>query len=59
MLTSALTTLLTLSAPAPEKFLASSERFGYTGTVSVYRSFADATARKNLSERISTSRSAT
>lgn len=47
MLTAALTTLLTLSAPAPEKFLASSERFGYTGTVSVYRSFADATARKN------------
>lgn len=47
MLTAALTTLLALSAPAPEKFLASSERFGYTGTVSVYATYPQAMAQQN------------
>lgn len=35
------------SVAAPEKFLASTDRWGYTGTIRVYNSFADAVAGKN------------
>lgn len=35
-----------LASPAPEKFLASSERFGYVGTISVYNTFSDAMSRR-------------
>lgn len=37
----------TPSLPAPEKFLASSERWTYTGTIRVYNSFADAVSERN------------
>ena len=37
----------TAGAPAPEKFIADCDRFGYIGTVSVYNTFADAQAGKN------------
>ena len=47
MLTAALATILAMPPVAPEKFLASSERFGYTGVVSVYASYPDAMAQKN------------
>lgn len=38
---------LGVSLVAPEKFLASSDRWTYTGTITVYNSFADAQAGKN------------
>lgn len=37
----------TVGSPAPEKFIADSDRWGYIGQVSVYNTFADAQAGKN------------
>src|SRR4051812_38936299 len=36
-----------VTSPVPEAFYASSERFGYTGTVSVYATFANAQSGHN------------
>jgi hypothetical protein len=47
MLTSLILIAAAMTAPAPEKFIASSDRWSYTGTIQVYNSFADAVAGKN------------
>lgn len=43
----ALAVLASPSAPAPEKFIVSCERFGYFGTISVFNSYSDAKSGKN------------
>lgn len=47
MLTTLALTVLAPLAGAPEKFLASTDRWGYTGSITVYNSFSDAVAGKN------------
>lgn len=48
MITALALIALTIPAtPAPEKFLASSERWGYSGSIRVYETYADAVAGKN------------
>lgn len=47
MLTSLILVAALAPASAPEKFLASSDRWSYTGTIRVYNSFPDAVAEKN------------
>lgn len=47
MLSSLIIMAAVTSVTAPEKFLASSERWGYTGTIRVYNTYADAVAGKN------------